>query len=295
MPEDNAAQIEIESLRRLVSGLAVASPPSNIPLPDPSTITAGVIASAVRQVRDEFRSAMEAQQELLIVAGIGRHEKAMLRIEAVEKAYEVSETKLNTVPTQLDREAARLTEIFDEKLLGKQLQLDGFRGAVDIMRASSEKYTEAMRENAKEAIQAAFSAAKEVSNNQRLAFEQQIAKSEQSTTKEIEGLKAQLNALKESGTSQVSNLTGRLDRGEGGTAGGRLAADNSRATIASTVGIGGFVVAAVMAVFLITRPPPTPVAPEQLATSTAIERFKILNDKFDALTNSIARLQQAPR
>ena len=71
--------------------------PSNIPISDQSLITARLIAEVRADLRDEFREALRSQQELLVTTGVSRHEKAMLRIDAVERAANVFEENLNRV------------------------------------------------------------------------------------------------------------------------------------------------------------------------------------------------------
>lgn len=90
-----------------------------------------------------------------------------------------------------------------------------------------------MRENADKTIEASFIASEKLSNGQRGAFEQQIAKSESSATKEIDGLKTLISTTRDATAADIANLTGRLDRGEGGDRGARQATNDHRASIGS--------------------------------------------------------------
>ncbi len=299
---DATDQYELETLRRLVIDLArgggspsVGHVPalSNIPIPDPSVLTAQIIADVKVELRAEFKELIEAKAALLLTGGIARHEKALIRIDNTE-------SRLTIFEDNIKREASRISLIFDEKLLGKQLQIDALNESAEAVRMTADKYSDAMRDNANKAISAAFSAAKEVSTNQRLAFEQQINKSEISTTKEIEALKDQLNAIKDTGTERMASITGRLDRGEGNISGVRQSVSDNHQSIGNLTGIIGGVASILMllafVIFNLSSSnkdgrPSTAITLEPTASqSTAIERSRVINDKLDLLSR---QLQQA--
>lgn len=185
-----------------------------------------------QELREEFMAALKAQAELLTTGGVGRHEKALIRIDgvekeintkiaAIEKAANAFETNLNRVPTNLDREAGRLQELFTEKLSTISAEIKCFATFADAMRAAS-----------KEAVYQMFEAAKEITANQRQAFESQLLKSDSSFTKEIDSLKTLRVTDKEAISADLANLTGRMDRGEGGDSGTHRAIANNRSNIA---------------------------------------------------------------
>jgi putative NIF3 family GTP cyclohydrolase 1 type 2 len=190
--------------------MAGAYSPSNIPIPDPSLITARVIAEVRAELREEFREALRAQQELLISTGVSRHEKAMLRIDAVERAAEVFEESLNRVPTVLDREVNRLEALFVERLNAVGIRIDTFHTLADALRA-----------NAKEAVAAALVALKEMTAVQHAAYAAAVDKGEAATTKEIDGIKLLISGTSKAFDTEISNLTDRLNRGEGALVGGK--------------------------------------------------------------------------
>ncbi len=302
---DEAVKPELETLRKLVIDLARGSvystdhspTPSNIPIPDPSVITAQIIAEVKVELRTEFKELIEAKAEMLLSTGISRHEKALIRIDNTENRLTASEDNIK-------REALRLSSIFDEKLLGKQLQIDALNASAEAVRLTTDKYTDAMRDNATEAISAAFASAKEVSTNQRIAFEQQIKKSEDSTTKEIESLKDQLNAVKDTSTERMATVTGRLDRGEGNISGVRQSVSDNHQSIGNITGIIGGVAAVLMLVAVVVfnlsssnkdSRPSTAITLEPTASqSTAIERSRVINDKLDLLSRQLQNTLPPP-
>lgn len=202
------------------------------------------IRAELREVKDDLRielkDAIKAQGELLVTGGVARHEKAILRIDALTDAQHVFTDNLSRVPTQLDREASRLTELFEEKLRAVNIRIDTFHD-----------YASAMRENAKEALSSALASADKIASNQRDTFEQQISKSETSFTKEIDGLKVLINATKDAITADVSNITGRLDRGEGGYQGARIAVGDRQASTTVNTQVVGQIIAFFVVVLMI--------------------------------------------
>lgn len=188
---DEASQHELETLRKLVLELTSREP-----------------ASAA--LLEQFESRLETKAELLKVAGVGRHEKALLRIEAIEKTHETFKEDLNRIPTNLDREVNRITELFDEKLRSVQSDITTLRD-----------FTQAMRETNKTRIDAEFAATKELTSSYNSANAAAVAKSESALTKEIDSLKSAIALASKGFEQQIDNLSDRLNRSEGMFAGGK--------------------------------------------------------------------------
>jgi hypothetical protein len=251
---DDTTQNEVETLRKIVADLSGARGisggsnilgyhppvPSNIPIPDPSVATQREIDTLRVELRQEFKDFLAAQTELLRATGIARHEKAMLRIDGIEKSQQTFDDNLNRVPTALDRESRRMEQLFGEKLHGVSVEIKSFQDFADRLRAIVNKHTDDVRVNAKEAIATAFASAKELSNGQRDSFKDQITKSEASINQEIVGIKTLISARDEKTSADIQNLVSRLDRGDGGIAGAKQTVDNNRAgtnIIAVVVGV----------------------------------------------------------
>jgi len=167
-----------------------------------------------------------------------------VRMEAADKATVVLAENVNRVPTLLDRVADNLREMFAEKLaaLGR-LTDERFEGLKIAFR--EDKIAAAT------AVAAAFQAQEKLSVAQAASFATAIAKSEASTTKELESLDAKISALKETFASDVRNIEGRLNRGEGGAAGGQQARDAWHMNVGSVMGIIGGIVGVIALLFVV--------------------------------------------
>lgn len=257
--------------------------PSNIPIPDPSLITSRAILETKAELRKEFADALASRAELSAVLAAANHEKSLLRIAAVEKEHTTFKEDLQRVPTQLDREIARLQVLFDEKLRSLDVKMDLIASATDKQRL-----------NAEDAIQAAFLAAEKVSNSQRSAFESQISKSESSFTKEIDSLKALLTATRDAITADVANLKGRIDRGEGGHTGAREAVSDRQANsgviigfIGGAVGVIGLIAALIFGILNISSANRTASVVASVPSPLAIETAKRVDEIYNQKTRSL--------
>ena len=180
----------------------------NIPIP--GLITANYIDKAKVELRDEFKSALVAQADLLKVAGIGRHEKALLRIEAVETALVTFKEDLLRVPTRLDERAETLSGLFNEKLLTINTK-------IDLLATNAV----AMRQSLKEHTDTAFIAARELTAAYTTANAAAVTKTEAATNKEIDSIKTLIHSSSAALDAQITNLADRLNRSEGMFAGGK--------------------------------------------------------------------------
>lgn len=119
------------------------------------------------------------------------------RIDAVEKAAVKANDDLTRIPTETDKQIARLKELTDEKFAAVQQQIIGRDRAVE----------------------AAFQAARDAVSEQNDSSDRAIAKAEAATTKELDSLKrlneTEIAALRD----QIGALQQRIDRGEGVTGG----------------------------------------------------------------------------
>lgn len=89
------------------------------------------------------------------------------------------------------------------------------------------------------AVAAAFAAQEKLAIAQNLSNTAAITKSEGSTTKELESLDGKIGGLKETVASDIRNLEGRLNRGEGGVIGARQTVAETHSSIGAIVGIVG--------------------------------------------------------
>jgi len=236
--------------------------PSNIPIPDPSLITAQEIAKAKVELRAEFAAAIDAARQVLET-----------RFAAKDKADEVLSENVNRVPTLLDREISTLRGHTEERFAGLNRWIsERFSGLERLGDERIEGLKTAFKEDkiaASTAVNAAFAAQKEASAQQNTSNSAAIAKSEASTTKELESLDGKISSLKESIARDISNLTGRLDRGEGGSEGRHAGSTSTLGLIAGAVGVMSLLVALALFVVRESTPNPAPtLIPGQVGTQT---------------------------
>lgn len=296
---EESLQHDLETLRKLILELSTARGiaggsniqgyhppvPSNIPIPDPSLATQREIDSVRIELRQEFKDSLAAQNELLRATGVARHEKAMLRIDGIEKAQQ-------TFDDNLDRESHRAEQLYNEKLRGIEVEIKSFQDHADKLRAIVNKHTDDVRSNSKEAIATAFASAKELSNGQRDSFRDQITKSEASINQEIVGIKTLISARDEKTSADIQNLVSRLDRGDGGIAGAKQTIDNNRASTNIIVAIVGACILAVSLLFAglshFTPPPNQIVGADTKRVDDLIQQQlgqnSAINSRLDALS-----------
>jgi hypothetical protein len=167
---------------------------SNIPVPDPSAITTDQINRAKVELRDEYKFAISALDEVL-----------RTRLDAMDKATILSNNNIASIPTGVDRQVAHLSDLHEEKFTSIQKQFD----ERDIRSQASENA-------AKVAVNAALQAQKEAASAQNDANAAAITKSEAATVKQIDGILALLASNTKAIDEKIASINGRLDRGEGG-------------------------------------------------------------------------------
>jgi hypothetical protein len=272
----------------------VLLPPSNIPIPDPSEIT----QRELRRVKEEFNAALEqrlkAQEALLVTGGVSRHEKALIKIEALDQQHQVFR---EDILARLGRMSEHLREFFTDKLQDVLTKVERNHELVKTVQGCDEK-----------AMAAALSASERLDQAQRTAFEQQMTKTDASFTKEVDSLKLMINVTREASMADIRNLTGRLDRGEGGMRGHREESSDRRESQAATIGVAAQIISSVIMVVGIIglwatlHSPPNAnslVVPTVGADTKRVddlisvinEQNRNINARMDALSNRINLLQ----
>jgi len=202
-----------------------------IPNPDPSSITSEAIDRRV------------INAERVIGA----------RIDGMEKAVGVFQGDLTRVPTQLDRAIDSLRSLLEARQQGAsaviEQRLDGMDKAIELFQKFTDQTPEYVRDQVthlrelheagfesirtqftllkqateqldlanKTAIAAALQAQKESAGETQKSSQAAIAKSETSTSEAIKALTTSFNAAIANADVRISDVKGRLDRGEGRT------------------------------------------------------------------------------
>jgi hypothetical protein len=186
---------------------------SNIPIPDPSEITSREIAKLRDEMQKQFSTSLNAAIEY-----------SAAKRETLTSAITALDARLTVVITGAETATEYSSERFNDKLHALSVLTDERFEGLKI----------AFREDkiaAATAVAAAFAAQEKLSVAQNLSNTAAITKSEGSTTKELESLDEKIGTLKESVASDIRNLEGRLNRGEGGAAGMRETRSEHRADI----------------------------------------------------------------
>jgi hypothetical protein len=199
---------------------------SNVPIPDPSLITTEQINNARAELRAEIKEAANAIREIIEIRLSGQNREHALVQEDIKRGV-----------TDAASANERLGALFDEKLNGILTRFDG----IAVQFRERDIRTDQDKIAASTAVNAALQAQKEAAGAQNESNAAAITKSENSFTKEIDGLKALIATTKDSINSQIGNLTGRLDRGEGGATGAKVTRDESRQGQIAWIALGGLI------------------------------------------------------
>src|SRR6202795_1866601 len=175
--------------------------PENIPNPDSSLLTT---AQLLREL---------ANQKELVEATVG---PIISRLDAMDRS--------------IDSKIKHLRELHDEKFVSIQKQF-----------TERDVRTDLLATGTKIAVDAALQAAKEAVGEQNKSSALAIAKSETSTTKQIDQLQTLIQTNNDAINDKINDLKARLDRGEGGKTG--VAADRTERHMDGT-----FALAVIMAV-----------------------------------------------
>lgn len=159
-----------------------STPPSSIPVPDPSVLT-------TQNLHRELASLKEALET---------------RLAAMDKATELLNENVTRVPTDVDKAIAHLQSLHDEKF-----------SSVDKQFKERDTRTDKIAELNQKAIDAALQAAKEAVGKQNEASSMSIAKSEAATKEKIDQQGILLQTETRGLTKRLDDLKERLDRGEG--------------------------------------------------------------------------------
>jgi len=135
---------------------------------------------------------------------MGLRELVETRLGAMDKATELLADTVGKVPSETDKAIEHLKSLHDEKFHSIQTQF-------------TERDVRAERESRdnKIAVDAAFAAAKEQVNSQNIANNDSIAKTEASTTKQIDGISAQMLAGQKATDDKINDIKEQLAGGRG--------------------------------------------------------------------------------
>ncbi len=186
-------------------------------------------------------------------------QKMETQFSAIGEATKVLSDNVNRVPTQLQQavsnlqaENKRLQELFDEKVKSTHQLFNEKLNAISVRLDGIKELGAELRKTADTAINAAFLAADKVGSAQFNSFLQQINKSEQAFTKEIDGLKVNISTRTGALEGQIADLKVWRAANEGNVTGARQTTHDRQANTSMTVGqlgVAGAFVAILLTVF----------------------------------------------
>lgn len=130
------------------------------------------------------------------------------RFDGMDRAIRLHAEIIDRVPAERDRAIKHLEELHDEKF-----------GSIALQFAERDVRSEQASEGAKQALDAALLAQKELVAQQNEANSAAAAKAEASFTKQIDQIGTIIQTLEKALDARITELKERIDRGEGSTAG----------------------------------------------------------------------------
>jgi hypothetical protein len=162
---------------------------------------AAVIGQQIEQTRERLREETAAQVGQL-------RELLETRFDGMDRAIRLHAEIIDLVPAQRDMAIKHLADLHDEKFDSISLQF-----------AERDVRSEQATEGAKQALDAALLAQKELVAQQNEANSAAAAKAEASFTKQIDQIGTIIQTLEKALDARITELKERIDRGEGSTAG----------------------------------------------------------------------------
>ena len=155
------------------------------------------------------------------------------RLDGMDRATALLSETVNRTPTVIQTEISHVRELTDERFagIGKQFTERDVR-------------TEQAAKAAKEALDAALLAAKELVSQQNEANAAAADKAEQSTIKQIDQIGIRIDTMQKALDDRLTELKERIDRGEGGAAGAAGHRTEQRLNLSQVVAVAAVLIAA---------------------------------------------------
>jgi cation transport regulator ChaB len=190
-------------------------------------------------------SVLTTQQLIREISGL--REIIEARLDGNDKAIALLQTATDRQPEIIDKAVRRLQELHQEKFQSIQTQF-----------TERDTRTDQTSKDSKVAVDAALQAAKEAVGEQNKSSALAIAKSEASTTKQIDQIGVLINTTSKATDEKINDIKGRLDRGEGISTGTKETVkehkDDSKSYMAIVVSVASFIFAVFIGVAHLIKP-----------------------------------------
>lgn len=238
-------------LPTLADPLPAGRDPSNVPIPDPSLMTTKQLIREVstlrellevklnrleettalnRQILDTRISAAEASRDserqvlserlhmavgALEAASTLTRDVLQTRLDGMDKAIRLLQDTADKFPARIDEKIAAVREVHEQRFIALiDTHLEKF-SSIQTQFRERDVRTEQSSKDSKVAVDAALQAAKEAVGEQNKSSALAIAKSEASTTKQIDQLAASIGQMTKAFDDKVMDVKERLTRIEG--------------------------------------------------------------------------------
>jgi hypothetical protein len=202
------------------------------PFTDPSILTTQQLLRELSSLREIIEARLNGNDKAIDLLQAATDKQPEVMAKAVKQLRELHQEKFDSIQTQF-RERDVRTE---------QAQI-GSKTAVDTAFVAQ-----------KEAVGAALQAAKEAVSEQNKSNTLAITKSEGATAKQIDQIGTLIAATSKATDEKIADLKGRLDRGEGASAGAKGTKDDNKAWIAIVVSFLAVLITAVIGVIHLIKP-----------------------------------------
>jgi hypothetical protein len=209
---------------------------------DPSAATQEQNTRAIQALRVETNEKLIALRDVLVT-----------RFEGGDKATVLLAETVNRVPTLLDRETARLSTLFDEKLVAEHRLTSAL--FVNVTRSFDErdKRTEQRKLAVDSSVSAAFAAQKEAAQILERSNAAATAKSDIAFHKQMEDLKSLFASKTASTDEKIATIGDRITRIEFTKTGTNAALGGTVTAIMTFVAVVSAIFSAVTLIMLLMR------------------------------------------
>lgn len=197
------------------------------PVPDPTKLTDEAIAKADKAIRDWTTGQLDVLRS---------------RLDGMDTATDLRLKVVDHIPDVIDEKVKCVEDVTAEKFITVNGRFD------DVARRTAEQKTDT-----KDALDAALQAAKDAVSLQTEASDKAIAKSELSTTKQIDALATLVDRSSGEKDEKINDLKSRLDRLEASRQGGvdqrtetRAQTTDNRALFGILIALGGLFLTAIV-------------------------------------------------
>jgi hypothetical protein len=200
------------------------------PIPDPTRLTTENLNREITSLR-----------ELLTSAQVSSRETIETRLDANDKAIELIQHGADRFPARVDEKVTALRDLHEQRIQALiETLLEKF-SSIQTQFRERDVRTEQSSKDSKVAVDAALQAAKEAVGEQNKSSALAIAKSETSTTKQIDQLATQIMLMTKGFDDKLNDVKDRLTRLEGVGVGERRSVISQQGSNSNLIAIAGVV------------------------------------------------------